>query len=149
MNSKERDSSVPTWDGSSRTWRRYVKEIGWFVGSTKSSQRKYVANKLISKLTGSARLLATSWSLRDFEGERGVSLLLQRFTPLVRRSLPNAAAIMAEYFNFKRKPQEAIGTFLVRETLGFEEFSEALIQLKEELDGVDPAKRVFDLPWLG
>ena len=53
---------------------------------------------------------------------------------------------MAEYFNFKRKPQEAIGTFLVRETLGFEEFSEALIQLKEERDGVDPAKRVFDLP---
>ena len=114
-----------------------MKEIGWFVGSTKSSQRKYVANKLISRLTGSARLLAMSWSLRDFEGERGVSLLLQRFasSPLVRRSLPNAAAIMAEYFNFKRKPQEAIGTFLVRETLGFEEFSEALIQLKEERDG--------------
>ena len=128
-----------------------MKEIGWFVGSTKSSQRKYVANKLISKLTGSARLLATSWSLRDFEGERGVSLLLRRFasSPLVRRSLPNAAAIMAEYFNFKRKPREAIGTFLVRETFGFEEFSEAVIQLKEELDGVDPAKRVFDLPWLG
>eukprot|EP00435_Cladocopium_sp_Y103_P006371 s604_g2.t1 len=89
-----------------------------------------------------------SWSLRDFEGERGVSLLLQRFasSPLVRRSLPNAAAIMAEYFGFKRRPQEAIGTFLVRETSGFEEFSEALLQLKEEKDGVDPANRVFDLP---
>lgn len=56
---------------------------------------------------------------------------------------------MAEYFNSKRKPQEAIGTFLVRETLGLEECSEALVQLKVERDGVDPAKRVFDLPWLG
>ena len=34
----------------------------------------------------------------------------------------------------------------MRETLGFEEFHEALLQLKEERDGVDPAERVFDLP---
>ena len=142
------DATIPSWDGSSRTWRRYVKEIGWYVGSTKSSQRKYAASKLISRLTGSARLLAMSWSQREFDGERGVSLLLQRLasSPLVRRSLPNAAAIMSEYFNFRRRPQEHIGTFLVRETLGFEEFQEALLQLKEERDGVDPSSRNFDLP---
>ena len=89
-----------------------------------------------------------SWSQRDFEGERGVALFLQRFasSPLVRRSLPNAAAIMSEYFGFKRRPQESISTFLVRETLGFEEFQEALLQLKEERDGLDPASRAFDLP---
>jgi hypothetical protein len=89
-----------------------------------------------------------SWSQREFDGERGVSLLLQRLasSPLVRRSLPNAAAIMSEYFNFRRRPQEHIGTFLVRETLGFEEFQEALLQLKEERDGVDPSSRNFDLP---
>ena len=45
------DATIPSWDGSSRTWRRYVKEIGWYVGSTKSSQRKYAASKLISRLT--------------------------------------------------------------------------------------------------
>ena len=86
-----------------------------------------------------------SWSQRDFEGERGVALFLQRFasSPLVRRSLPNAAAIMSEYFGFKRKPQEAIGTFLARETLGFEEFQEARLQLKEERNGVDPAAKSF------
>ena len=108
MLSKDRsDSTVPTWDGSSRTWRRYVKEVGWFVGSTKSSQRRYVASKLISRLSGSARLLAMSRSQRDFEGERGVALFLQRFasSPLVRRSLPNAAAIMSEYFGFKQSPR--------------------------------------------
>ena len=125
-----------------------MKEIGWFVGSTKSSQRKYAASKLISRLTGSARLLAMSWSQREFEGERGVALLLQRLSasPLVRRSLPTAAAIMSEYFGFKRRPQEHIGAFLVRETLGFEEFSEALLHLKAEHDGLDPASRNFGLP---
>ena len=149
MSLKDRpDATIPSWDGSSRTWRRYVKEIGWYVGSTKSSQRKYAASKLISRLTGSARLLAMSWSQREFDGEKGVSLLLQRLasSPLVRKSLPNAAAIMSEYFNFRRRAHESIGTFLVRETLGFEEFQEALLQLKEERDGIDPASRSFDLP---
>jgi hypothetical protein len=34
----------------------------------------------------------------------------------------------------------------VRESLGFEEFQEALVQLKEEKDGRDPSSRNFDLP---
>ena len=146
---KERtEGYVPSWDGTSKSWRRYVKEISWYVGSTKRNQRQYIASKLISRLSGSARLLAMSWSQREFEGEEGVALLLRRFaaSPLVRRSLPNAAAIMSEYFSFKRKLGEGISQFLVRETLGFEEFSEALAQLKEERDGVDPSTRVFDLP---
>ncbi len=146
---KERtEGYVPSWDGTSKSWRRYVKEISWYVGSTKRNQRQYIASKLISRLSGSARLLAMSWSQREFEGEEGVALLLRRFaaSPLVRRSLPNAAAIMSEYFSFKRKLGEGISQFLVRETLGFEEFSEALVQLKEERDGVDPSTRVFDLP---
>lgn len=53
---------------------------------------------------------------------------------------------MSEYFGFKRRPQEHIGAFLVRETLGFEEFSEALLRSKSERDGIDPASRNFDLP---
>ena len=91
------DAAIPSWDGSNRTWRRYCKEVGWFVGSTKASQRRYTASKLISRLTGSARLLAMSWSQREFDGEQGVTLLLRRLasSPLVRRSLPNAAAIMS------------------------------------------------------
>ena len=56
--------------------------IGWLVGSTKSSQRKYAASKLISRLTGSARLLAMSWSQREFEGEKSVALVLQRLSDL-------------------------------------------------------------------
>ena len=151
MQAREKpESYVPSWDGNSRSWRRYVKEISWYIGSTKAEQRRYIASKLISRLTGSARLLAMSWTQQEFEGEHGVLLLLRRFasSPLVRRSLPNAAAIMGEYFNFKRRPGEAIAQFLVRETLGFEEFQEALLQLKAERDGVDPAAREFGLPSL-
>lgn len=149
MSTREKgESAVPSWDGSSKAWRRYVKEITWYVGSTKVEHRQYVASKLISRLSGSARLLAMSWRQRDFEGPDGVNLLLRRFasSPLVRRSLPNAAAIMSEYFSFRRRQGEGISQFLVRESLGFEEFSEALIQLKEEKEGLDPTQRDFDLP---
>ena len=147
MSERERQD-VPSWDGSSKSWRRYVKEVGWYLSATKAGQRRYVAAKLISRLTGAARLLSMSWHQRDFEGEEGVMVMLRRFSssPLVRRSLPNAAATMSEYFMFRRRPGEPIAQFLVRETLGFEEFQEALLQLKEEHDGISPAQRLFDLP---
>ena len=80
--------------------------------------------------------------------ERDVAKMLQCFaaSPLVRRLRPNAASTMSEYFSFRRKVNEPIAQFLVREALGFEEFQEALIQLKEEREGRDPSQRAFDLP---
>ncbi|CAL1167297.1 unnamed protein product [Cladocopium goreaui] len=39
-----------------------------------------------------------------------------------------------------------MANFLVRETLGYEEFSEARIRLWEEQTGIDPAERNFGLP---
>ena len=53
---------------------------------------------------------------------------------------------MSEYFSFRRRPNEPIAQFLVRKALGFEEVQEALLQLKEERDGLDPSQRQFDLP---
>ena len=73
------DSYVPAWDGSSRTWRRYCKEVSWFLSGTKANQRQYAAAKLITRLTGPARLLSMSWRQRDFEGEQGVAKMLQCF----------------------------------------------------------------------
>ena len=118
------------------------------MSGTKANQRQYAAAKLITRLTGAARLLSMSWHNRDFMGEQGVSKMLRCFasSPLVRRSLPNAASTMSEYFSFRRRPNEPISQFLVREALGFEEFQEALLQLKEERDGLDPSQRQFDLP---
>ena len=89
-----------------------------------------------------------SWSRADFDHADGVLQLLQRLaaSPLVRKSLPNAAAIMQQYFSFKRNPGEGIGNFLVRETLGYEEFVEALLRLHEESSGVDQSRKDFGLP---
>lgn len=144
----DRDGSrVPSWDGSARSWRRYVREVVWFVQSTKVSQRRHVATKLIACLTSSARLLAMSWPQSEFDHDRNVISYLQKLarSPLVRRNLPNAAAIMSQYFSFKRHPGEGISAFLVREVLNYEEFSEALLRLKEEKSGVDPSSYTFGL----
>ncbi|CAE7227902.1 GIP [Symbiodinium sp. CCMP2456] len=141
-------SAVPAWDGSARTWRRYTREVAWWVTSTPAHKRRYCASKLLSRLTGPARLLAMSWSRMALDNESGTRTLLQRLaaSPLVRQTLPNTAAICQQYFSFKRNPSESIGNFLVRETLVHEEFVEAIIRLHEEKMGVSQEARDFGLP---
>ena len=140
-------SSVPSWDGQAKGWRRYQREVSWYVQATKHTQRRYLATRLVGKLTGSARLLAMSWPQGEFDNELGVLHYMRRLanSPLVRRSLPNAAAIMNQFFAFRRHPGENIATFLVREQLVYEEFVEALLRLKEERNGADPLKQLFGL----
>lgn len=142
-----RDGAVPIWDGQAKGWRRYCREVCWFVQATKVNQRRHLATRLIARLTGSAMLLAMSWPQAEFDNDRGVLTYLQRLarSPLVRRSLPNAAATMTQYFSFKKLPNESISSFLVRETLSYEEFQEALIRLREERSGQDPADQDFGL----
>ena len=141
-------STIPSWDGSARTWRRYTREVAWYVQATPVKKRRYVASQLMSRLTGPARLLAMSWRGLQLDSPTGTRTLLHRLatSPLVRKSLPNAAAICAQYFSFRRQPQEGIGNFLVRETLVHEEFTEALIRLHEEKCGVSQELRDFGLP---
>ena len=142
------DESVPSWDGQAKNWRRYTKEVAWFVASTPTKKRRYVASKLISRLSGPARLLAMSWSRTEFDSPDGTLNLLKKLagSPLVRKTLPNTAAILQQYLGFRRQSGESMANFLVRETLGYEEFSEALIRLWEEQTGIDPAERNFGLP---
>ena len=89
-----------------------------------------------------------SWSRMALDSESGTRTLLQRLaaSPLVRQTLPNAAAICQQYFSFRRNPSESIGNFLVRETLVHEEFVEAIIRLHEEKVGVSQEARDFGLP---
>ena len=148
MSDNKDGSSIPAWDGSARSWRRYTREVSWWVHSTPVHKRRYCASRLLSRLTGPARLLAISWSKVGFDAPDGVKKFLQRLasSPLVRRSLPNAAAICQQYFGFKRNQGESIQNFLVRETLMHEEFVEALVRLHEDKVGVSQADRDFGLP---
>ncbi|CAE7821609.1 GIP [Symbiodinium sp. CCMP2592] len=145
--SKER-TAVPSWDGAARSWRRYTREVAWWVQSVPVYKRRYCGAQLLGRLTGPARLLAMSWSTLVLDSKDGVRVLLTRLatSPLVRKSLPNAAAICQQYFSFKRNQMETIGNFLVRETLVHEEFVEAIIRLYEEKEGVTQDQRDFGLP---
>ena len=140
--------SIPSWDGSPKTWRKYHREVAWYVRSTPVEKRRYCAHRLVGKLTGPARLLAMSWPSVSFDHSGGTKEFLRRLasSPLVRQSLPNAAAICQQYFSFKRQPGETMQSFLVRESLGFAEFTEAIIRLYEESRGVRQEDLSFDLP---
>ena len=105
--SKDR-AVVPSWDGAARSWRRYTREVAWWVQSVPVYKRRYCGAQLLSRLTGPARLLAMSWSTLVLDDKEGVKVLLQKLasSPLVRKSLPNAAAICQQYFSFRRNPSE-------------------------------------------
>ena len=146
---EDRDSGhVPTWDGAAKGWRRYTREVSWYVQSTPRHKRKHCTARLMSRLTGPARLLAMSWPRAIFDGSGGTRAFLQKLasSPLVRKTLLNAAAIFQQYFSFRRGQQESIGNFLVRETLVHEEFVEAIIRLHEAKLGVSQAERDFGIP---
>ena len=89
-----------------------------------------------------------SWRNADFDHVGGTKLYLQRLasSPLVRQSLPNAAAICQQYFAFRRQHGEAMHAFLVREALGYSEFIEALERLKDDKMGIEQHEKDFDLP---
>ena len=143
----EREHHIPAWDGTSRTWRRYTREVCWYVRATPVEKRRYCATKLLTRLTGPARLLAMSWTSHDFDHVHGTRDLLRMLaeSPLVRQNLPNAAAICQQYFSFKRGHQEAMNSFLVREALGFSEFVEAILMLMEDRMGVRQHEKNFGL----
>lgn len=84
-------------------------------------------------------------ALDDYNGTR---TLLRRLasSPLVRQSIPNAAATCGQYFDFRRRPSEPMTTFLVRESLNYAEFVEALVRLAEEKQGIRPEDQDFGLP---
>ena len=148
MSEKDGFVSIPTWDGQAKGWRRYTKEVAWFVSSTPVEKRRYAACKLISRLQGPARLLAMSWNRGEFDSTDGALNLLRKLnsSPLVRRTLPNTAAILQQYLSFRRRPHEGMATFLVRDTLGYEEFAESLLRLWEEKNGVSQSEVNFGLP---
>jgi hypothetical protein len=52
-----------------------------------------IGPRLVSKLTGPARLLAMSWSRADIAGPQGVQVMLRKLeqSPLVRKKLPNTS----------------------------------------------------------
>ena len=139
---------IPTWDGQAKGWRRYTREVAWFVRSTPPKKRRFCATKLAGRLTSSARLLVMSWQTMDFDYETGTTDFLRRLaqSPLVRQALPNAAAVCEQYFSFRRRHQEPIHQFLVRETLCYSEICEAILRLHEEKVGVVQHKKDFDLP---
>ena len=145
----ERDQQhVPSWDGQARTWRRYTREVCWYVRATPTQKRRYCANKLLSRLSGPARLLAMSWNDVNFDHSGGTRDYLRKLalSPLVRQALPNAAAICQQYFAFRRHQGEAMHAFLVREALGYSEFVEAIIRLHEEKMGLEQHEKDFGLP---
>ena len=135
---------VPSWDGAARGWRRYTREVAWYVQSTAPHKRRHCASRLMGKLTGPARLLAMSWSqvgLRHRGRHQATSSTLgcQSLGAEVASQrcghLPAVLCLLA-------RSARIHGKFLGSRDLGLE----ALIRLHEEKLGLSQADRDFGLP---
>ena len=89
------------------------------IGTSKRWLPRRVASRLIGKLQGPARPLAMGWNRGEFGADDGTLIFLTKLasSPLVRRTLPNTAAILQQYLSFKRKRGESMANFLVRKTI--------------------------------
>ena len=116
----------------------------WYQAQTSSILGKSTHHEIVWLSTSAAM----TWQPSEFDHEDGVTTMLKKLSkpPLVRKTLPNAASIMAQYFEFRRLQGENISAFLIRENLHFEEFRECLICLREEQSGVDYGVNNFGLP---
>ena len=127
--------NIPAWDGSPAHWRRYKREVYWFLHGTKKDERSLVVSRLLPGLSGPAKETVVKWNALDFENESGCEDFLRRLgrTPLVRRALPDASMAFDKYLSeFRRRGGETIASFLTREDTVHENFVEAMERLVEQ-----------------
>ena len=62
---------LPEWDGTPSRWKRYRREVHWFVRGTKLDERKHVVARLLPGLSGSAKDTVMLWNAHDFELDEG------------------------------------------------------------------------------
>ena len=127
---------VPIWDGKPETFSHFVTEIRWTLNSTKKTERPLLASKIIRKGLQSehSTLVSLLYKLDpdDFRSEDGVTKLVKFLekSPLNRQPLPDAGNKIGGYYRrLKRRHQEPIPAFLVREDRTHDEMLKALQRL--------------------
>lgn len=103
---------------------------GLVCGVYTCEQKALCGFKVGKSTTRSSSTFGNAMESPEFDSNGGTLLLRRKLAS--SRTLPNTAAILQQYLGFKRRPGKSMANFLVRETLGYEEFAEALQGLWEE-----------------
>ena len=134
-NEKSSKTYIPTWDGNPRTFDRYLTAIEWCEAATKYNERRYLVAKLLVRLTGAAAVLVAKWKARDFDRSDGVQVYISRLqkSPLPRQALPDAVYSFEAFFE-KRKPDETMSNYIVREADTYQTFLDSSRRLVDALE---------------
>lgn len=113
---------IPLWDGRHESWSHFLAEIKWTLTSMKKDERPLLAARIVRKnlQEGPPPLVQLLYKLdpEDFGDVEDVERLIRflEASPLNRQPLPDAGTKIGQYYRrLRRKPQESVRQFLVRE----------------------------------
>ena len=117
-------------------------EIRWALNSTKKDERALLASRIVRRALQSEHptLVALLYKLdpEEFNSEDGVEKLVKflEASPMNRQPLLDAGNKIGGYYRrLRKKPQEVIPAFLVREDRVHDEMLRALQRLLREREG--------------
>ena len=76
---RQMPDAIPAWDGNARGWRRYSREVMWYVLGTKKSNRAFLAPRLIAKLTGAGKVVGDVLEPDRLQGQERSADLAEAF----------------------------------------------------------------------
>lgn len=136
-------SLVPLWDGKPESFSHFIHEVKWSYSSCKKEDRALLGAKIIRKAlqSGQPALVQLMYKLdpEDFTTQDSAQKLLRYLesSPLNRQALPDAGNKIGGYYRrLRKRPNETIPSFLIREDKVHDEMIRALQRLlrEKELD---------------
>ena len=123
MNEKgDQKTLIPLWDGRHESWSHFLAEIKWTLTSMKKDERPLLAARIVRKnlQEGPPPLVQLLYKLdpEEFGDVEDVERLIRflEASPLNKQPLPDAGTKIGQYYRrLRRKPQESVRQFLVRE----------------------------------
>ena len=108
--------------------RDYETAALWFRVVLKPGEQERAVARLWANLQGPAKEVVRMCKPQDFEDARGVERLLRilRESPLASVPVPDAFQKIQAYDQIRRRSEEVIGDYIVREQSAFREMTEAL-----------------------
>ena len=119
---------VPSWNGDPGSFSTFETACRWYVLTLKDSEKAGAAARIWSRLSGPAKSVVRHLDPDRFHHAQGLQRLLEilRRSPLQTLPIPDTFQKLERWSNMKRKDQESIPEFLVREEENFAELQQSL-----------------------
>ena len=132
----DRGQDVPFWNGDPSSFASFETACRWYSHTLKESEQAGAAARIWGRLTGPAKSVVKHLDPDQFFHKKGLDLLLEKLRHSLLQTLPipDSFQKLKRWNNLRRRDNESIPEFLVREEEGFSELQLSL-QRSRDLSG--------------